>query len=198
MDYLDYLGRAVSKVERKEQVKLLETELGFPLPQSLKTFYIMYQINDFFKYGKGDHLRFNYLVLDIKTNSFDGMALQVSWYKDVGYDPSMFYDFQDIKTVIRDFFNDDYELYEKDFIVIGETSWRFPIMVGINTENNGKIFVFNRDNNHLEFISDNIFEYLMEIELDFSNNYGLPEGKTMADLYRNWNEDFWRVREEEA
>lgn len=198
MDYLDYLGRAVNKAERKEQVELLEIELGFSLPQSLKTFYIMYQVNDYLKYGKGDHLQFNYEVFDYERNYRRRMVVELSWYKDVGYDPSMFYDFQDIKTVIRDFFNDDYELYEKDFIVIGETSWRFPIMVGINTENNGKIFVFNRDNNHLEFISDNIFEYLMEIELDFSNNYGLPEGKTMADLYRNWNEDFWRVREEEA
>ena len=37
----------------------------------------------------------------------------------------------------------------------------------------------------------------MNIELDFSNNYNLPEGKTANDLYKNWGEDFWRVREDE-
>ena len=196
MDYLDYIGRVINKIERRQQIEELEKELGYLIPVSLKAFYLMYQVNDFLKYGKGDHLRFNYLVLNNLTNYKSDMALLVSNLRDEGYDPSTFFEFRFIKSVIRSFFNDGYSLYENDYIFVGETSWHFPLMIGINEDNSDKVYVYNLDKDKLIFIADNIFEYLMNIELDFSNNYNLPEGKTVNDLYKNWGEDFWRVRDE--
>jgi hypothetical protein len=100
-----------------------------------------------------------------------------------------------LKSVIKNFFNDEYKEYENDYLVIGETSWGFPLMIGINSENMDKTYVYDMDNQKMIFLADNIFEYLMSVELDFSHFSKIYLGKTTNDLYKNWGEDFWRVRE---
>ena len=42
-----------------------------------------------------------------------------------------------------------------------------------------------------EYNITNQFNYIVEVDESC-----LPEGKTANDLYKNWGEDFWRVREE--
>jgi hypothetical protein len=195
MDYLDHLGRVVDKKERELQIKKLEIELGFKLPQTLRLFYLMYQVNDLGKFKMLGHLSLKLVVLI--GNSLEPPALHISPLKELGYDPSGFFEFSDINLILRDFFNDDYAQFEEDFRSIGYTSWQFPILIGINSENSGKVYVYNMDKYELVYIAESIFDYLMAIELDFSNNYCLPEGKTMNDLYQNWGEDFWRLREGE-
>ncbi len=195
MDYLDHLGRVVDKTQRKVDISTFELEIKCQLPKLLKMFYLIYQVNDLSKYKKGSHIDFNYLIWDNKRQYSIIFTLFTSPLKESGYNPEQFYEFKDIKNVIANFFNDDYETMQKDFIVIGETSWHFPIMIGINEANTDQVFVYDLDKEKLEYLADNIFEYLMQIELDFSNNYNLPEGKTVNDLYKNWNEDFWRIRE---
>jgi hypothetical protein len=198
MDYLDHLGRVANKQQRKVDIANLEQQLGYELPKLLKTFYLIYQVNDLKQYRKGSHLDYNYLVWNDVRKYSSVVALFVSDFKELGYDPETFYEFKSIPTVIEDWFNDDYKQLRQDYMVVGETSWHFPLMVGISTENSDMIFVYDMDNRELKYLADNIFEYLMNIELDFSNNYNLPEGKTVNDLYKNWGEDFWRVREENS
>jgi hypothetical protein len=197
MDYLDHLGRVADKKKREVQISALENELGFMLPQTLRIFYLMYQVNDLEKYKSHGYLSFKFGVLDTSYDRLNWPPLFVSPLKELGYDPSDFFEFSEINLGLRDFFNDNYAEFEKKFRCIGETSWQFPILIGINSENSGKIYAYDMDNHKLVYIAESIFDYLMGIELDFSNNYCLPEGKTMDDLYQNWGEDFWRVREDE-
>lgn len=196
MDYLDHLGRVTDKENRKKDLANLEQELGHQIPKMLKTFYLMYQVNDLGKYKNLSHLFFSLTLFNNQTNFHFPFALFVSEYKELGYDPETFYEFKSIPTVIANWFNDDYEELQQDYMVIAETSYHFPLMIGINQDNSDKVYVYDLDNDKLVFLAENIFEYLMNIELDFSNNYNLPEGKTVNDLYKNWGEDFWRVREE--
>jgi len=196
MDYLDHLGRVIDIDFRMNQIIQFEKKSKIELPKLLRIFYLMYQVNDLQRIKKGSQTDFNFLVFDDQRKCTNGMALFVSEYKELGYDPSSFYEFDSIKNVIKNFFNDDYEKYHNDFLVIGETSWNFPIMIGINSENSDKFFVYDLDKDNLVFIADSIFEYLINIKLDFSNNYNLPDGKTVDDLYKNWNESFWRVRKD--
>ncbi|MCB0668875.1 MAG: SMI1/KNR4 family protein [Saprospiraceae bacterium] len=196
MDYLDHLGRVLDIERRKIQISNLEIELNRELPVLLKIFYLIYQVNDLRKLKKSSHIDFNLLVYDEERNYTNGMALFISKYKEFGYDITLFYEFDSIKNVIKNFFNDDFLKYQNDYIVIGETSWHFPIMIGINSKNCDKVYVYDLDKDQLVFLADSIFEYLMNIKLDFSNNYNLPEGKSVDDLYKNWGEDFWRVRQD--
>lgn len=196
MDYLDHLGRVTNKKQRLKDIVKLEQELGYPLPKVLRIFYLLYQVNDLRQFKKHSHLDFTLRVWDVERSWPFSMALHVSPLRELGYDPQTFMDFENIKTVIANFFNDEWEELSKEYIVVAESMWQFPIMIGITPENSDKVFVFDMDKQEMVFVADNIFEYLMNIELDFTNNYGLPEGKTMNDLYRNWNEDFWRVKED--
>jgi hypothetical protein len=194
MDYLDHLGRVIDTDLRMNQIIQFEKISEIGLPKILRIFYLMYQVNDLQKIKKGSPTDFNFLVYDDQRKYTNGMTLFVSEYKDSGYDPSHFYEFDSIKEVLKNFFNDDFLKYQNDYIVIGETSWHFPIMIGINSENSDKVFVYDLDKDKLILLADSIFEYLMNIKLDFSNNYNLPEGKSVNDLYKNWGEDFWRVK----
>jgi hypothetical protein len=197
MDYLDHLGRVIDKDNRIYQINQFEKVLGINLPRVLRIFYLLYQVNDLQRIKKGSHVDFNYLVYNDDRKYTNRMALFQSEYKKSGYDPSTFYEFSIINEVLKNFFNDDYSKYEKEFIVIGETSWHFPLMIGIKFENSDKVYVYDLDKDKLVFLAENVFEYLMNIKLDFSNNYNLPVGKTVNDLYKNWNEDFWRVKADE-
>jgi hypothetical protein len=196
MDYLDHLGRVNDTDLRLNQIIHFEKMSKIALPKILRIFYLMYQVNDLQKFKKGAPTDFKFLVYDDQRNYTNGMTLFISDYKESGYDPSHYYEFDSIKDVIQNFFNDDFEKYQNDFIVIGETSWHFPLMIGMNSENCDKVYVYDLDKDKLVFLAENIFEYLMNIKLDFSNNFNLPIGKTVNDLYKNWNEDFWRLKED--
>ena len=93
MDYLDHLGRVTNKKQRQEDIAKLEQVLSFRLPKLLRTFYLMYQVNDWDKNKKGSHIDYNFLVWNNVRNHYSNMTLFVSEYKELGYDPLIFYKF---------------------------------------------------------------------------------------------------------
>jgi hypothetical protein len=74
-------------------------------------------------------------------------------------------------------------------------------MIGINDDNKDKIYVESSDQSFIigerfSLISDNIFDFVRNLAFIIKEDIG--SGVIPSQLYRNWNEDFWRVREEEA
>ena len=84
-------------------------------------------------------------------------------------------------------------LIEKELIPIGTNSFNQYLMLGVGEENADKIYYESRSEDKIELLSDNIFEYFTKIEVVPKTSYSLPH---LNVLYKNWGENFWRIREE--
>lgn len=89
---------------------------------------------------------------------------------------------------------------EKGLIHIGYMAvYSDFIFLGIEEHNRDEIWV-NGPNFGLFKIAENIFDFFSKVNLYWSDEDLLyyTEGKySGSDLYKNWGEDFWRVRETE-
>lgn len=99
---------------------------------------------------------------------------------------------------MRNAFEEDDEIWKMDVACIGSCMSNMVLMVGIGEHNADHIFLENTsihpNGQRLWHVTDDIF--------DFFKHWVLTERPSLsfasyADLYRNWNEDFWRIRGEE-
>lgn len=87
--------------------------------------------------------------------------------------------------------------YEKLLLPIGncEAYNRYGGGIGVGTqgEEQDKIILIRdpEDEAQVEIIADNVFEFVRGIE-----SFIAWEEPNVKDLYKNWGEDFWRVRKE--
>jgi hypothetical protein len=89
----------------------------------------------------------------------------------------------------------DQEILEQDVIPIIYCPGQELVMLGVGKSNADKIFYFARwKEERLALVAENIFEFFKDYYIEIEPVY--LHGITLNQLYRNWNEDFWRVREE--
>ena len=83
--------------------------------------------------------------------------------------------------------------YEKKFFPIG--GGNYGTYVGLENEYKDKILM--RSFSICETIlSDNIFEFVRGVEvLELKESYMTNMGGTYSQLYKNWGENFWRMKE---
>lgn len=82
-----------------------------------------------------------------------------------------------------------------NFLPIGESFDQGILMLGILDENLDQIFVEHAFTEvRVEKVSENIFAFLQDFSFTLEASF-FPKGKTEEDLYKNWQEDFWRLRE---
>ena len=94
------------------------------------------------------------------------------------------------------FTEEDNEIWEKGLFLIGENDLNEYFFVGVNGENKDNIYWERTDlNPRFIKIANNIFEFIRGISI-ISNELHLGDYK-FSQLYKNWGEDFWRVREDE-
>lgn len=90
------------------------------------------------------------------------------------------------------------EIRSMNYAIIGECIDNNSLLVGTGKDNLDNIFLENTnlffDNNRIVFVSPNIFEFVINLALTEREyiGYGLDNYST---LYKNWNEEFWRVHE---
>ncbi len=87
-----------------------------------------------------------------------------------------------------------FQMYLDDFglIPISHHAFSGSLMLGCRPKNLDQIFLM-RDSNEFEFIAENILHFIYQLEIDF---FDIPT-KLIPLLYKNWGEDFWRIREED-
>ncbi|WP_028665109.1 SMI1/KNR4 family protein [Runella zeae] len=92
------------------------------------------------------------------------------------------------------------EVFSYGYFPFGQDSTgHFILMVGIGTNNLEKIYVESPDESFQEgerftLLANNIFEFIRGFE--YVEREKLSDDIKYNQLYRNWGEDFWRVREE--
>jgi len=168
-------------------VKLIN---GQPLPPIFKLFNCIYEIDSFenveinkYEFTKGELVEF-----DIATYHFSNPSIHIYQFFSIEKIDEMIPKLFDINDEL------DNNLLALNLIPIAISSSNQLLMLGMGVNNMDKIFYETKwNNNRLELIADNIFDFFRGIELEPQTNKWLPN---LNQLYRNWGEDFWRVREE--
>lgn len=82
-----------------------------------------------------------------------------------------------------------------DFSYIGASHSR-NVLIGINRERNfGKIYLLEKSSTEVELVADNIFDFFRRIMLVHNYESFVHYEIDPNSLYKNWNEDFWRIKE---
>jgi hypothetical protein len=85
-----------------------------------------------------------------------------------------------------------------DYLPIGAPCFNGAIVVGIKGEDKDKIFLHDIEiEPALSFLASNIFEYVRGLIL-INNSFHLGTKFDPSKIFKNWGEDFWRVRENES
>jgi hypothetical protein len=84
---------------------------------------------------------------------------------------------------------------ENKYIPIGHCGFNGAVLLGTQGTEEDKIILHNLDSK-IEFVNlcDNIFEFVRGLFLEPIEESGLKDGIMFEQLYKNWGEDFWRVR----
>ena len=89
---------------------------------------------------------------------------------------------------------DSHEFLEYGLIRIGDIGIGGGIFIGTKDEKKDKIYLVNwGEDEDYTLLADNIFEFArsLVVVLDKSN---MESGIEYSQLYKNWGEDFWRVK----
>lgn len=84
---------------------------------------------------------------------------------------------------------------EKGLFVVGYGASSSGVFVGLLEKNKDQIFYLSES--YFYKIADNIFEFVRGIEfLSNEEDPNIMQEVPYNNLYRNWKEDFWRVKED--
>jgi hypothetical protein len=161
------------------------------LPNSFKIFLKLFQLENY----------------QIKHSKFlfkeDLISLTCLEFRKADYrnNISTLYDIQAIKQELHNYAQKKSEYYNEGFIVIGHFDKEDSILLGVTDKNMDEIWKGNGGDWGIELprvekISDNIFTFMSNChrELIWINLH--IRGVNSSQLYKNWGEDFWRIREE--
>lgn len=101
-------------------------------------------------------------------------------------------------NAMKNAYSNDDEIHKMGFAMIGECIDNISLLVGLSNDNADNIYLENSSlfpsGDRFLFVAQNIFEFIRMLSLVEREyiGYGLTGYES---LYRNWGEDFWRVRE---
>jgi hypothetical protein len=89
------------------------------------------------------------------------------------------------------------EWIENKYIPIGHVGFNGAILLGTTESDADKIILHNFDlSPEYTTLASDIFQFVRELVLEPIPENDLAGGVTFSLLYKNWNEDFWRINEE--
>ncbi len=107
---------------------------------------------------------------------------------------SGFFSFEELKNDWESYSSNSHEYLEYGFIRIGSIGIGGGIFIGTKGDSKDKIFLVNwgLDEDYI-FLSNNIFEFAKSLVfMPYDINF--DKGITFSNLYKNWGEDFWRLK----
>jgi hypothetical protein len=111
---------------------------------------------------------------------------------------SYFFDIEELKQEL-DLYKEKYEKYHKQgFITIGLFEINDAILLGVEENNLDEIWKLNGDwgdeQPYCQKLTSNIFEFVNLFRRDLIKINLVTRKINECDLYKNWGEDFWRVK----
>lgn len=133
------------------------------------------------------HPKFGFKV-DLMSMTYYPNEKAILLYNFLGLD--------DIKNIYSELFSEDIEITQNNLLPIGECGMSWMLMVGLKGINADNIFLEKPDMSpRFIFIAENIFEFIRGLVQE-EDKFGNIGNYNFSQLYKNWDEDFWRVREE--
>ncbi len=170
------------------------SNLPFSLPVIYELFLNTYKLGKSQKKSPVEYL-------DLRYNEFLGLT-RIEYKPDPDYITfGNLFTLEESLEIMSRVFSEDKEIEENELLVIGEDgTGHYFFMVGLGDQNRDQIFVESAD---LSFSGDSRFTKLANNIFDFMRSFnrieideGIGYGVEYDQLYKNWGEDFWRVRED--
>jgi hypothetical protein len=155
----------------------------------------------------------NFITGDQNTFKIERMLFEndliaftyINFYSEEnGYENSISYLFseEDIKKEMLSKELNKEKYHQEGFIVIGCFDIRDVILMDINSENKDQIWTWDGEYSFEKSkcfkIAENIFDFLNKCKIEIIEMNLSARNINTSQLYRNWGEDFWRVREENS
>ena len=90
-------------------------------------------------------------------------------------------------------YNTEDVVIQKGYIPFATTSWSLTLHIGTRGEETDMI-ILEYDSAEGESMGINVFEFIQSLVLYEIKDEDMPFGIKKSDIYKNWGEDFWRVR----
>ena len=88
------------------------------------------------------------------------------------------------------------EIDSNEMFLIGKTPFKEGVFVGISDDLYDKIILYNHtDEVQFKFLADDIFTFVSHFESRPHNRDS--EQFKLENLYKNWGDEFWRIRSED-
>jgi hypothetical protein len=172
------------EIQDSVDVTSLENKYGFQLPPIYKLFAETYLL------GEENIFRDTFL-LEIYNDYFYCKSYQFLFNEiDIGF--SHFVEIEKAFKVYSSGGLSDLD-YEKQWFPIA-SSGGDGLSVGTQGEERDKIFFSNADGIYPQIIANNVFEFIRGIKIEKIEEDKLYGNVKYNQLYKNFNEDFWRVQ----
>ncbi|MCU0338138.1 MAG: hypothetical protein MUF12_09820 [Sediminibacterium sp.] len=180
-----------------------EEMIGFSLPPLYKAFLETFYMGSIRPNGKyDDGLQKEEFYSETFKNFYS-----LYYVNNVIYSSApLFYKPEESISVFKEFIDDaelffEHGIFDAFPIGFGNSVGGPILFVGIKEYNLDKIYVARTDSRKgvWTFLANNIFEFIRGFEIvEYTEEECKKYGFTYDKLYRNWGEDFWRVREENS
>ena len=190
MNYLELFK--IRPIEQQDiiirKIISIEKELSLKLPPILSAFF---QTFEFENSIKGELVYYKESISSL-SSFMEGYFL---FEEDIA-----FYNFFQIEEIAKNMhivYNKEDEIWDKQVIAIAECAFQGFLLIGVGNTNKDEVYIeYATETPRITYLCGNI--------LDFFRHYIVkPDAMSMqrnkfrlSQLYRNWGEDFWRVRED--
>jgi hypothetical protein len=191
--------------DKKLDLAKFEEELGFKFPPIYRAFLSNFnsEPKKQLVYLKRTEKEKNFIDDDFRVISL--LAYSSSDKNPISHedDELNFETFKSINSLLKFCVPEDDGI--KDMIFISDHGSSDALLVGIGNHNQDKIFIYSEFNDENDegiiFFAENIFDFLSKCQIvEFHLNkhsYGQIRKVENNKLYKNWGEDFWRIREDD-
>jgi len=187
MNYLDLLKTNRDNSIIDKQIDSFEKSKGIVLPKVFKSLILLYDLS---KIGTEKLLSYYDSNYDAILQLYEAKNI-----KDQNISIERWFNLDEIMEQMEMIYTEDDKDIKEDFLAIGESFDQGIILLGIKEHNLDEIFIESSLSElRIKKVNSNIFDFLYDFKITPIESY-LPSGVKLKDLYKNWGEDFWRIRE---
>lgn len=182
--------------DKTTNIDELEEKLGCTFPSKYRLFVETFDFGmDIFSGAIKYMCEYLYLIENNKE-----LITMPQYYDNTTFSFAGFFDFKysvDIyeKSQKKRYSNDLFFRY--NLFPIGTTDYQAHLCVGMSEKVLDQIIVAEHESGEIKFVSNDIFTFVRGIRSVALENRLKYLNINTSQLYKNWNEDFWRVREKD-
>lgn len=172
----------------KDSINNIENKISLPyeLPPLYKMFLTIFDIESSQFFSE------NFIY---ENSQIDGFNLFYLKLKEFNLQIHHFYNQKDLADDFDAYLIDDEIYYNLKLVRIGMHELGGGIMLGCDPKSNfDEIFIYFWDDLQLIRCASNIFEFISLIHSEIDQYQIESTIKSTSNLYKNWGEDFWRIK----